>query len=99
MRRAATTGGLALTLMLAAPPSAAADLIRGVGKIITGVLAVPVSVLQGTVHGPPVFGTVAGAINGAIAGVSLVAGGALEVVASGLPLVKAAAPFVLPFLL
>lgn len=87
-----------LGFVCAAPSSAEASLFGGVSKIVLGVFQLPLGVLAGTITGPPLVGTALGAVNGAWQTVGLVTGGAFEVVASAVPLVKAAAPFVLPFL-
>ena len=89
---------LAAAVWLLAPPPAHAGLIGGITKIITGVFQLPVSTLVGTVSGPPIIGTLLGAVNGVIGTTTLLAGGVLEIAASAIPLAKAAAPFVLPFL-
>jgi len=85
--------------MLGAPGVAEAGLVRGIQEIIVGVLQVPISTLTGTFSGPPIAGTVFGAVNGLLNGVGLVAHGTLELVASGLSIAKAVGPYVLPFLL
>jgi hypothetical protein len=87
-----------LTLLLCAPP-AEANVIRGIGQILSGVLAVPLTTLVGTFSGPPLVGTAMGAINGTFQGVRLVASGALELVSSGVAVAKTVAPYLLPFLL
>ena len=85
--------------LLLAAPAAHADIVRGVTKIIGGVLALPMSVLAGTFNGPPIIGTLVGAVNGVFSGVGMVLGGALDVASSAIPLAKAVAPYVLPFIL
>jgi len=87
-----------LCLFLGVPP-AFANPISGVLKIVAGVLRVPIGVLAGTFSGPPIIGTIAGAFNGTIQGISLVASGATELAFDGLALAKMAAPYLLPFLL
>ena len=96
---ATLVAGVVLSSCFVAAPLAHADLLRGVGKIVSGVFAVPLSTLAGTVSGPPIIGTLLGAISGTVNGVGLVVGGAFEVAASAIPIAKAAAPYVLPFLL
>ena len=95
-----SAGGLALAAVLclgrAAP--AEADVVRGVQEVVMGVLTVPLSLVQGTLSGPPIIGTVAGAINGLLGGVGLVTHGALELLASGVTVAKTVGPFLLPFL-
>ena len=87
-----------LCVFLMAAPAAHADIIRGLGRIIGGVFAIPISVLAGTMSGPPIIGTLGGAIGGVFNGVGMVLGGVLDVASSAIPLAKAAAPYVLPFL-
>jgi len=78
---------------------AEASIIGGIQKVIAGVLQPPLSTLVGTFSGPPILGTLLGAVNGTFRGVGLVAGGALELAMGGVAVAKAAAPFFLPFLL
>ena len=80
-------------------PQAEAGLVSGIRDVIAGVLEVPLSTLAGTVSGPPLIGTLFGAVSGVIHGVGLVTRGTLDLAVSGLSLAKAAAPYVLPFLL
>ena len=87
-----------LCLVIGATP-AQADLIRGLGKIVAGVFAIPVGALVGTLNGPPLLGTVLGVASGAINTIGLVAGGTFEIAASAVPIAKTVAPFLLPFLL
>ena len=101
-RRLVLTGmmcGLVLLASAAAAPKAEADILRGIQKIIGGVLSLPVSTLAGTFNGPPIIGTVAGALSGAVSGVGMILSGALDLAASAVPAAKAAAPYLLPFLL
>lgn len=90
--------GLVLGGLLVTPPAEAA-VVRGIQEIIVGLLQVPVSTIVGTFSGPPVVGTVFGAVNGVVRGVGLVTHGALELAASGVSIAKTVAPFLLPFLL
>jgi hypothetical protein len=83
---------------LANPAYAEAGLVRGVQEIVSGVFQVPLSILGGTLGGPPVIGTVFGAVNGVLGGAGLVTSGALNVVGGTLGLAKSVAPFFLPFL-
>ena len=93
---------IALVLILVigtAPSNAEANIFSGVGRILVGVLQVPLQTLVGTFSGPPVAGTVFGLINGTLQGLSMVAGGALELAGDGVALGKMVAPYLLPFLL
>ena len=56
-------------------------------------LGLPLSILAGTVNGPPLIGTLAGAVNGTINGVGLVLSGAVEMAAAAVPIAKTVAPF------
>ena len=88
---------LVLLTVLVAP--AEAGIIKGLQEIVVGVLQVPISTIAGTFSGPPVLGTVFGAVNGLLSGVGLVADGALNVAFGAFGLAKTVAPFLLPFLL
>ena len=96
-----SAGALALMLgaiVVAAPPAEAA-IFRGIQEIVAGVFQVPLSTLVGTFSGPPIVGTLFGAVSGLVQGVGLVAHGTLELAASGVSMAKAVAPYVLPFVL
>ena len=98
-RRLFVLAAAACCLTLSAPAPAEAALFRGIQEVVMGILQLPISTLVGTFSGPPIIGTLMGAVTGAIGGVGLVAHGALELAASGIGLAKTAAPYVLPFLL
>lgn len=57
-------------------------------RILAGVVEIPRAILAGTLGGPPILGTVAGAIGGTINAVGLVAGGTLETAMSSIGLAK-----------
>lgn len=78
---------------------AQANPISAISKVVAGILQVPVSIIVGTASGPPIVGTLMGAINGTFQGLGMVAGGVLELGMDGVALAKMAAPYVLPFLL
>ena len=82
-----------------AAPEAHAGIVTGIQKILMGVLSIPVQTLTGTFSGPPILGTVMGALNGTINGVGLVVGGVFDIASGVIPLAKTAAPYVLPFVL
>lgn len=86
-------------LLTAYPRAAHANPVSAVGKVVAGVLQVPVSIIVGTFSGPPVLGTLMGAANGILQGTGMIAGGVLELGMDGIGLAKMAAPYVLPFLL
>ena len=56
--------------------------MRGLMYVVAGVLEIPRATVAGTFGGPPVIGTVFGAINGTVRGVGMVARGAIETVTS-----------------
>jgi hypothetical protein len=62
-------------------------------KVVSGVVGLPLSILAGTVNGPPIIGTLAGALNGTVQGVGLVLSGAVDVVTGAIPVAKTIAPF------
>ena len=90
--------GLLAVLCVAAPPAEAA-VFRGIAKIIGGVFQVPAAIFAGTFTGPPVVGTLLGAVNGAVGGVGMVASGLLDLASSAFSIAKTVGPYVLPFVL
>ena len=93
------TAAVLLFLLIAYPHPAQANPVSAVGKVVAGVLQVPVSIIVGTFSGPPVLGTLMGAANGILQGTGMIAGGMLELGMDGIGIAKMAAPYVLPFLL
>ncbi len=85
-------------LVLTKPPVAHADLIRGIMRVVGGVFEIPKDVLTGTFGGPPIVGTIAGALTGTLRGAAMVVSGALETVISAIPLAAKAAPWIPVFL-
>ena len=79
--------------LVAMPGRADADLIRGLGTIISGVFAVPEGIIAGTLNGPPIIGTIVGALAGTLNGVKMVTFGTLEVAGSAVPLALKLLPF------
>lgn len=88
-----------VAVLLAGMEPAEAGIVRGLQKIVMGVFQPPLSTLTGTFTGPPVLGTAFGAVGGTIRGVGLIVSGAFEVAAGVVPIAKAVAPYVFPFLL
>ena len=88
--------GLLAGLVLFAAP-AQADLVRGIEEVVSGILTLPLSTIAGTFSGPPILGTLSGAVTGLLGGVGLVTHGVLELVVSGVSVAKTVAPYVLPF--
>lgn len=85
-------------LMVAKPVPADADILRGLLRIIGGVLEVPRETLVGTFSGPPILGTAVGLLSGTFTGLGMVAGGALETVISAIPFAAKLAPYIPVFL-
>ncbi len=75
-------------------PVADADLVRGIMRVVGGVLVVPQSILAGTFGGPPIVGTISGVLLGVVQGVSMVTMGTLEVAVSAIPLAWKAVPLI-----
>ena len=98
MKRSRALAAVAATILLAAPPPADAEIVRGLAKMLYGIVALPVGILTGTASGPPILGTAAGAVSGAWTGARFLASGAWDLAASGVAVAKMAAPFVLPFI-
>lgn len=99
MKRACAIAAILFVALLIAAPPAEANPISGVGKILMGVLQLPLSILTGTFSGPPVVGTVIGTINGVTQGLGLVANGVFELVGDGVAVAKAVGPYLIPVFL
>ena len=80
------------------PSAAQADVLRGLMRVVGGVLEVPRDILAGTFSGPPILGTVAGALVGTLRGAAMVTSGALEAVVSSIPIAAKLAPYIPVFL-
>ena len=79
MKRAAGLAAAVMAAALMAAPTAEAGLWDGANDIFNGLLAVPRQALKGTVDGPLVFGTVAGAVQGLIDGTVSIVKGLFEI--------------------
>jgi len=77
---------------------ASEELFGGVGDVVQGAFAIPMGTLAGTLGGPPVIGTMVGAVTGAFGTAYYTTRGAFRIAGSVIPLARAAAPFFLPFL-
>lgn len=99
MKRTGFAAAVLLVLLTALVTPAEAGIIQGIQEIVAGVLQVPLSTLAGTFGGPPIAGTLFGAVNGVFTGLGLVTSGALHVAFGALGLAKSVAPYVLPFVL
>ena len=83
----------------AKPVYAQPDLFGAISDLVMGALALPIDVLAGTMSGPPILGTVNGALGGAFQTLAFATRGAFRLLGVALPLAEKAAPFVLPFIL
>lgn len=84
-------------LLLAEPADAAVG--RAFASWFAALFQLPGSILAGTFNGPPVIGTLMGAVNGVFRTFALVGGGAAELGGSAVSIAKAIGPYLLPFLL
>ena len=87
-----------IVLLVAKPARVDADILRGLLRIVGGVLEVPRATLAGTFSGPPILGTAVGLLAGTMHGAGMVAGGALETVISAIPFAAKLAPYIPVFL-
>ncbi len=99
------TASVAAALVLGAgvPPARAevdvvGGIVGGVGDILTGALSIPMSVISGTLTGPPIIGTIGGALRGILGTIGYTTRGAMRLVGVSLPVATSLAPF-LPFVL
>ena len=99
MKRISVAAAVLVVGVLFIAPSAEAAIFRGIQEVIAGVFQLPLSTIAGTFNGPPVVGTVFGAVNGLISGVGLVAHGALELADSALGVAKTVGPYLIPIFL
>lgn len=60
----------------------------GAQRIFLGVFELPLQVVKGTFYGPPVIGTVSGALSGTFLTFSNVMGGAFDMAAASAPYAK-----------
>ncbi len=98
IRRAILATALAVPLVFGPAGTASAGLVSGLMRIVGGVLEIPRSIVAGTLGGPPIVGTLAGVIVGAVRGTGMVAFGAVETAVGTIPLALKALPF-LPFVI
>lgn len=66
--------------------------------IVGGVFAIPMGVLGGTFGGPPIIGTIGGALRGTLQAVGLTTRGAFKLVGVAVPLAAKVAPLIPLFL-
>lgn len=74
------------------------DLMGGVGDIVGGALSLPYGLVAGTLGGPPILGTINGALRGALNTISLTTRGIFRLLGVALPLAGKAATIVPIFL-
>ena len=89
----------ALALAISAQPARAENnLVGGISDIIGGALSIPLGAIAGTLSGPPIIGTVGGALAGAANTLSLTARGVLRLVGVAIPTAAQLAPLIPLFL-
>lgn len=101
MRRVLVLLGVVFVLAISGPIEgvhAQDNLMGGIGDIVSGALSLPAGVLAGTLNGPPVIGTISGAVFGALNTVSLTTRGVLRLVGVAIPLAASLAPLLPVFL-
>ena len=96
--RACVLAGLLALAIPAAPCRADNGLVGGIVDLVSGVFAIPMGVLGGTFSGPPIIGTVGGALQGTLQAVSLAARGTLKLVGVAVPLAAKVVPLIPLFL-
>ena len=68
---------------------------RGISRLLTAPFQMPRYLIEGTLSGPPLLGTVGGALKGTLYTVSSVLNGTLDIARGAVPYAKYAAPFLL----
>lgn len=99
MRRTRLVLPVFLAFLIIGAPPAYANPVSGLVKIAAGIFRPIAGILAGTFGGPPIVGTLVGAVNGTVQGVGLVASGVTELAFDGVSLAKSFAPYLLPFVL
>lgn len=74
------------------------NLIGGIADIVGGALSLPVGILQGTMSGPPILGTLGGAVGGALNTITLTTRGVFRLLGVAIPLAAKIAPLIPLFL-
>lgn len=99
-RRAALVGIVCALLVAGSPATAAQanELVGAVGDIVVGAMSIPTGILAGTLSGPPVIGTVSGALLGTLNALSLTTRGVLRLAGVAIPLAARLAPLLPVFL-
>ena len=92
--------GIALLLAAALPArdAHAASLFAGIGDILAGVVSLPLGILDGTMRGPLILGTVGGALRGAVNTLGFATRGVFELVGVAIPVAAKLAPLIPVFL-
>lgn len=79
-RRLTAVAAAVLTILLVFgnQPSAHAGILRGLLRVVGGVLELPRSVVAGTLRGPFIIGTLGGVVGGTLRGIGLITAGTIE---------------------
>ena len=96
----ATKAALLIFLLMAAPAAFAGSLYQdtnrfssGFRRVVGASFQLPFRVLQGTLYGPPISGTLSGALGGTFQTVTDLAGGTFDMAAAAAPYAKYAVLF------
>ena len=98
MKRRASAILLVSVLLVVGPSTCHASLTSGIMDLVGGVFAIPMGIFQGTFGGPPIIGTIGGALQGALQAVALTTRGTFELVGVAIPLAAKVAPLIPLFL-
>ena len=98
MRRRLPAAAIVGMVLIAAPAVCDASLTGGVMDLVGGVFAIPMGIVRGTLGGPPILGTVGGALQGVLQTVALTTRGAFEIVGVAIPMAAKVAPLIPLFL-
>ena len=89
---------LLLTMVLPARNAHAADLMAAIGDLMYGVVSLPLGILDGTLRGPFILGTIGGILRGAINTIGFTFRGVFELLGVAIPLAAKLAPLIPVFL-
>ena len=88
--------------VVVAPQMARADdaggLMSGISDLFSGIFAIPVGVISGTLSGPLIIGTVGGALQGVLNTIGYTTRGVLQILGVAIPIATKAAPLIPVFL-
>ena len=92
---------ISAALILTVAPSSTAsanELFGGLADLVGGVLSIPYGIVAGTASGPPILGTLSGAMLGTLNAVSLGLRGSFRLIGVAIPVATSVAPYIPLFL-